>query len=218
MRETPLDRVELYGIQSASVVDLLAIVRSRTEQEVAANEEAARRWLTSRPGIAFLANLSQVEIREISNSEDFEALRARALIELGVRAGKAGHGELKEFKGPEDVFKHLRARASDRQEMFWAVYLNAKLGVIAVREIHRGTATSSLVGAREVFGEALRLGAVCLVVAHNHPSGDPTPSPEDIAVTRKLVEAGRLLEVELLDHIIVGHHDFRSLKALGILG
>ncbi|HRI43194.1 MAG TPA: JAB domain-containing protein [Fimbriimonadaceae bacterium] len=215
--ETPLERVELVGFHAASVVDLLAIARSASPEEVAANEEPARRWLRGRAGISFLANLSQFEVQEISNCDGFEAIRARALIELGVRAAKAGHGEFKQFDGPDGVFKHLRILANDRQEMFWAVYLNAKLGVISVREIHRGTATATLVGVREVFGEALRLGAVCLVVAHNHPSGDPTPSPEDIAITRKLLEAGRLLDVELLDHVIVGHHDFRSLKSLGML-
>lgn len=218
MKETPLERIELVGLQAASVIDLLAIIRSSRPEEVGVNEELARRWLVGRERIASLSNLSMVEVEEIANCTGFEALRARALIELGVRAGKAGQGEFRVFDGPEAVFKHLRFQANDRQEQFWAVYLNAKLGVIAVREIHRGTATASLVGAREVFGEALRLGAVCLVVAHNHPSGDPTPSPEDIDITRKLAEAGRLLDIELLDHVIVGHHEYRSLKSLGILG
>jgi DNA repair protein RadC len=95
------------------------------------------------------------------------------------------------------------------------VYLNAKNGILGTRTIHVGTATTSLVGVRDVYREAIREGATQIAVVHNHPSGDPTPSIEDIDVTDKLVEAGKLMDVHLIDHIIIGHHTFVSLKEKG---
>ena len=88
--------------------------------------------------------------------------------------------------------------------------------ILKITEVYRGTLNSSHIRVGEVFREAVRIGAAAMIVAHNHPSGDPTPSPEDIAVTKVLVEAGRLLDIELLDHLIIGRNCFLSLKARGL--
>jgi len=95
--------------------------------------------------------------------------------------------------------------------------LDAKNQLIRRADVHIGTANSSLVGAREVFREAVKDGAVGIIVAHNHPSGDPTPSPEDVAVTRQLRDAGKLLDIPLLDHVIIGESRHVSLRRMGLL-
>jgi DNA repair protein RadC len=112
----------------------------------------------------------------------------------------------------------VRANDDDR-EHFWSVLLNSRLGYLMHVEVSVGTQSSSLVHPREVFGPALREGAASLVVVHNHPSGDPTPSLEDIALTRKLVEAGKLLDVTVLDHLVIGNGTlaFVSMAAGGLL-
>lgn len=218
MRESPVNRIKRLGVRSADAIDLLAVVRASTLEEVDQNLEPARRWLVERQRLTSLVDLSPADLRSLGDFDDFQILKAQALLELGRRAAGVADFQFLNYRGPEDVFKHLAPLMDRRQEQFWAVYLSAKMDVLATREVHRGTATSSIVGTREVFGEALRLGAVSLIVAHNHPSGDPTPSPEDIAVTRKLIEAGKLLDIELLDHVIVGHTRYQSLRDLGVLG
>ena len=217
MKDGPLERVETLGFRSATPIDLLAIVRAQRAEDVSDQIEAARYWLSKRR-IEHLSNLSNHDISELSGDDGFEATKIRAWLELGRRAGNANTGEFAIYDNADSVFQHLKTLVDPRQEQFWVVLLNSKLGVLATREIHRGTANRSIVGAREVFGEALRWGAVSIVVAHNHPSGDPSPSPEDIEVTRKLAEIGKSLDIEVLDHIIVGHHDYRSLRQMGVFG
>lgn len=215
MSDGPLERIERFGARSASPIDLLAVVRAGRPDDVPNQVEPARDWLKRRR-IEHLTSLSLQDLDEFAGIRGFEAHKVLAWLELGRRAASANKGEFLVFDNAEQVFKHLRPLVDDRQEQFWAIFLNAKMGVLATREIHRGTANRSVVGAREVFGEALRWGAVSLIVAHNHPSGDPSPSPEDIAVTRKLAEVGKTLDVELLDHVIVGHHGYVSLRQMGI--
>lgn len=106
----------------------------------------------------------------------------------------------------EDVYDLLHNRiAHETQEVFYAIYIDTKGRVIESREISRGTISSALVHPREVFAPALVCGAAAVIVAHNHPSGDPEPSADDRTTTKRLVRAGRLLGVELLDHVIIGH-------------
>ncbi|MGE0494561.1 MAG: DNA repair protein RadC [Vulcanimicrobiota bacterium] len=116
---------------------------------------------------------------------------------------------------PEDVFELLVDMVDYDREHFVALYLDARRRVIGQETVSVGTLTASLVHPREVFAPALQRRAATVVVAHNHPSGDPTPSAEDVALTRRLVRAGELLGVELLDHIVVGRWGFASIRELG---
>jgi DNA repair protein RadC len=95
--------------------------------------------------------------------------------------------------------------------------LNSANGVIRKALIHIGTLTMSIVGPREIFREAVRDGASSIIVAHNHPSGDPSPSPEDIEITRILIDAGKLLDIPVLDHVIIGHRRYSSLNEMGFM-
>ncbi|PZN11013.1 MAG: JAB domain-containing protein, partial [Bacillota bacterium] len=100
---------------------------------------------------------------------------------------------------------------------FYVVLLNTRHYVVGVELISIGTLNGAMVHPREVFRAAIRRGAAALILAHNHPSGDPTPSPEDVQVTRRLVEAGRLMGIDVLDHVIIGDNRYRSLRELGMV-
>lgn len=209
------ERVRDAGVGAASPVDLLAVGLARREDD--ASDTAARDIFQALGGITKLAELTNDQLRDLAGLTVFEATRAQALIELGRRTGGAGKGQRDQIDSPEDIvamFDHLR---SEKREHFVAVYLDSKSYVLRAVTIHIGTVNASLVGPREVFREAIREGAVSLIVAHNHPSGDPTPSPEDIAVTKRLKEVGDMLDIRLLDHVILGERRYVSLHQMGVL-
>lgn len=121
---------------------------------------------------------------------------------------------------PEDVYRAITVITSveeEAQEVFGVLVLNTKNKIVAVHEISRGTLTSSMVHPREVFKPALLHNAAAIVCFHNHPSGDPEPSKEDIKTTKRLVEAGKIMGIEILDHIIVGDDRYTSLKERGMV-
>ncbi|MAE94776.1 MAG: hypothetical protein CL910_08965 [Deltaproteobacteria bacterium] len=120
------------------------------------------------------------------------------------------------MRGPEDVFRHFHPRLRDaRQEQFLVVLLDGRHRVLGEARASEGTLTASLVHPREVFRPALREGAAAIVLVHNHPSGDPSPSTEDRAVTQRLVRAGELLGIQVLDHVVVAERGWRSLREDG---
>jgi len=210
--ENPVDRVKTVGVKSASIIDLLAVAYSRNEKDAKAGEEMARAILNKYTNIAQLGEIGAEEIRDLSGLEGFEVLRVLALIELGRRVASAGKGPIKEINSPQDVFSLLEPLRHEKREHFVAILVSAKNEVLKVAYIHIGTLNMSLVGPREVFREAIREGANSVIVAHNHPSGDPTPSPEDIDVTKKLIEVGAMLDIPVLDHVIIGYRNFVSMK------
>jgi DNA repair protein RadC len=214
--ENPLERVRHYGLQSVSATDLLAILLSATPEEISQKEQVALNWLHAR-GIRSLTTLSPAEIKELTILPDFEVYRLLAALELGRRAGNARSGPRTEIESPEDVARFFRHLTCEKKEHFCALFLNSKNGIIASRTIHIGTVNTSLVGPREIFREAIREGATSIIVAHNHPSGDPTPSPEDIAITKRLAEVGTILNIPLLDHVIIGDRGYISLNQKGHL-
>ena len=127
-----------------------------------------------------------------------------------------GAGELTyrdTLRSAEAAFQVLRQVLADRPtEEFWTILLDSKHRVLGLAQTSVGTLTSSLVHPREVFGPAIRMGAAAVIVGHNHPSGDPEPSPEDLEVTRRLVDAGKLLGIPLLDHLVCGREAYVSLR------
>ncbi len=147
-----------------------------------------------------------------------KAVQLRAAIELGRRATTLDPTDLVQIGGPRDVAELLMGemRYLDR-EHFKVILLNAKHRVVDIVTVSVGSLDSSLVHPREVFKECLRRNCACIIIAHNHPSGDPTPSHDDIAITRRLASSGMILGVEVLDHVIVGDNRFSSLKELGLM-
>lgn len=130
-------------------------------------------------------------------------------VSLEAEAWKVCEEPLRDSAAIADLMDFLNERP---QEEFWGLYLNAKYRLIGMSMVSQGTATGSLVHPREVFGHAVRLGACALVVVHHHPSGDPEPSAEDVQLTRRLIQAGELLGIPLLDHVIIGEGRHESLR------
>lgn len=195
----------------------MAIGFSRRASDVTASIPVVRETLRRFGSIGSVAEASFADFGSEMGLEEFEVLRCLALIELGRRAGRADKGEQPQVDVPEDLYGLLEYLRTDKQERFVAVLLDAKNKVIRVAEVHVGTLTMSLVGPREVFRVAIREGASSLIVAHNHPSGDPTPSPEDLEVTRRLVEIGKMLDIPVLDHIIIGDPGSLSFSRKGLI-
>ncbi len=157
---------------------------------------------------------SLARIRGVGNSL---AARIRAVREIGQRFARVERTSPQlHVSGPEDVADLLldEMRGLDR-EHFRAILLNTKNRILGVRTISIGSLNASVVHAREVFKAAVTESAQAIVLVHNHPSGQPEPSPEDLAVTDRLVHAGRILGIEILDHVILGSHEYVSLKELG---
>ena len=199
-------RVRDIGVRGGSLMDLLAIAFARRPGDVGQSESAILGLVKSIGGINNLSQLSATDIEEIVAFDEFEVLRLQSLIEIGRRSGNARKGPVTDVNNPAEVYEELQDAFSDsRQEHFVVLLLSAKNSILRVVTVHKGTLSSTQVGAREVFREAVREGACSVIVAHNHPSGDPTPSSEDIQVTKRLVEVGILLDIPVLDHIIIGH-------------
>lgn len=147
-----------------------------------------------------------------------KALQLKASVELGRRIYQAAFKDTHFIKCPEDIVNLLQSqmRFLDR-EHFREILLNRKNGILAIETISIGGLSSSLVHPREVFKPAIKKSAASIILVHNHPSGDPSPSNEDIEITKRLAESGTLLGIEILDHIIIGDGRWTSLKSLGLI-
>jgi DNA repair protein RadC len=165
--------------------------------------------------------ISLATIEELSQVRGIglaKAAQIKACFELGRR--EELEPELKDFdvKDPEAVVKAVRSSIKDKaKEHFKLILLNPRNKIIGISTISMGTLNASLVHPREVFKDAITHSAASVVLAHNHPSGDPDPSEDDIKITKKLVDSGRLLGIEVLDHIVIGKNNFRSFKERGLL-
>lgn len=211
------ERIQHLGLRAVGVVDLLSLVLSREERDLEANERGASELARRYPG-ARLADLSLAELESMGGIEVYEGTRLLAAMELGRRAAGQGVQAVTRVEKPSDAYPLFRWLEGEAQEHFCAAFLDVKGGLLSTKVVHIGTLMMSVVGAREVFREAVRQNAASVIVAHNHPSGDPEPSAEDVAITRKLAEAGELLDVMVLDHLVIGRGRYVSLSERGVLG
>jgi DNA repair protein RadC len=167
--------------------------------------------------LAGLASAAEAEITEVDGIGPAAAARLKAALELGRRLVLEGYEEKFAIRCPADVAQMLMAEiARQEQEHFVVVLLDTRNRVISQRTVYIGSLNSSHIRVGEVFRDAVRQNAAGVIVAHNHPSGDPTPSPEDVEVTRQLRAAGDLMDIELLDHLVIGHNRFISLRERGL--
>lgn len=197
----------------ASDAALLARVTCTNEPERAAVARYLRGALRGL-GLAALARLPAFEWPPEWPLDEQARRRLAAAFELGRRAFASGGPALVQ---PDDVFAWCSDLRTANRERFVGLYLDARHRVLRRRLVSIGTLTASLVHPREVLGPALRVRAAALVVVHNHPSGDPEPSPEDCALTERLRDAARLLGLDLLDHVVVAREGFVSMRQRGYL-
>ncbi|WP_096153192.1 RadC family protein [Bacillus sp. FJAT-45066] len=215
VEERPRERLLKDGPSSLSNHELLAILlRTGTKQESVL--QMANRLLTNFEGLRLLKDASVDEITSIKGIGAAKALQIIAAIELGRRIHRLQYEDRYVIRSPEDaanyVMEDMRFLS---QEHFVCLYLNTKNQVIHQQTVFIGSLNASIVHPREVFKEAFRRSAASFICLHNHPSGDPSPSREDIEVTKRLNECGKLIGIELLDHLIIGDQKFVSLKEKG---
>lgn len=215
--ERPRERLIQEGASALTDAELLAIVLgSGTPSESAL--QLAQRILKECGELETLARMSVSELRNFHGIGDAKAAQVKASLELARRYSASSKQFGERFNSSQIVFRHFRGElGSLPQEEFWAISLNVKNKLLAKHFISRGTLTASLVHPREVFGKAIRDSAAGMIVVHNHPSGDSDPSPEDRKITSILAEAGKLLGIPLLDHVIIARTSYFSFKDSGLL-
>jgi DNA repair protein RadC len=215
-RRGPRERLRERGTESLDDAELLALLL-RTGARGRPAEQLARELLGG-SGLHGLARAIPAELERQPGVGPAKAATLLAALELGRRLAQRRLHTGDAIRGPQDVFRHFHARLRDApHEQFHLLLLDGRHRLLREVMASRGTLTASLVHPREVFRPALREGAAALVVVHNHPSGDPAPSAEDREVTRRLVQAGALLGVPLLDHVVVAERGWVSLREQGEL-
>ena len=214
--ERPRERLLHFGAGALSNTELLAIIlRSGTRDENVVR--FAQRILTKFGGLPGLARANTTQLTNEKGLGPAKVAQLKAALELGRRLLAVSHDERVQVRSPADAANMVMSEMSLlEQEELRVMLLDTKNHILATETLYRGSLNTSLIRVGEVFREAIRANCNSLIVVHNHPSGDPSPSPEDVAVTKQMVEAGKLLDVEVLDHLIIGGHRFVSLKERGL--
>ncbi len=210
--DQPRHRLAHQGASALSDAELLAVITG------VSCLETAQRLLIAAGGLRGLQALSTVELQQlVAGISTGRAAQLKAAIELGTRVARGEHMARRQVKSPGDIADLLLLEMSHLdQEHLRTVLLDTKNRIQAISTVYIGSLNASMVRVGEVFKEAIRRNSAALIVAHNHPSGDATPSPEDVLVTREIVQAGKLLDVDILDHIVIGHGTWVSLRERGL--
>jgi DNA repair protein RadC len=214
--ERPQEKLKLRGAASLSTGELLAIIL-RTGLPGETVVDVAQRLLVNHGGLLGLSRADYGDLCKERGLGEVKAAKLQACVELARRLALEKPDERLRIQSPEDVAAILSTdMAALDQEELRVVLLNTKNEVLRVVTVYRGSVNAAQIRVAEVFKEAVRQNAPSLVVAHNHPSGDPTPSADDVAVTRELVKAGQLLDIEVLDHLVIGDGRHVSLRRKGL--
>lgn len=217
LSERPRERLQKLGAEALSAQEILAVILGRG----VAGESVmvtAQRLLSQFGNLKGIADASVEELSQVRGIGLAKAAQIKAAFELSSRLeGYAEAGDKPVVKTPEDVNSLVKGRLrGKKKEYFLALLLDTRNQLIKVAEISVGSLDTSIVHPREVFKEAISASAASVVFVHNHPSGDPEASEDDIKLTKRLAEAGELVGIEVLDHIIISDKKFLSLKREGL--
>jgi DNA repair protein RadC len=214
--ERPRERLAQLGAQVLSKAELLAILlRVGVKGENAV--QVGQRLLDEFKGLAGLHRAPFEELCKQHGIGEAKAAQIKAAIELGRRLGLESPDERPTVNSPADAAALVAYEMSAlEQEHLRVILLDTRNRVLDIVEVYKGSVNSSQVHVGELFKPAIRRNATALIVVHNHPSGDPTPSPDDVTVTRAIVQAGKLLDVDVLDHMVIGQGRWVSLKERGL--
>jgi DNA repair protein RadC len=216
--DRPRERLLRLGAAALTTAELLAILFGTGRAGASAPEVAGGLLARAGPDLAHLARRTPVELASVPGVGRVKAARIAAALELGRRLQEEGRPERTRIRSPADVYRWFAPRLADlAAEEFHVLALDSQSGVLRDLLVTRGILNSSLVHPREVFRGAIAEAAAGIIVAHNHPSGDPAPSADDRAVTRQLVEAGRVLDLPVYDHVIVAAGRYLSFAEAGLL-
>ncbi|MDP1548379.1 MAG: DNA repair protein RadC [Anaerolineales bacterium] len=214
--ERPRERLASLGPQALTHAELLAILlRVGVQGENAV--EVGQRLLNKFSGLNGLHRAPFKELMGQHGLGEAKAAQIKAAIELGRRLMLEAPQERPAINSPADAAALLQYEMSAlEQEHLRVLLLDRRNRVNEIVEVYKGSVNSSQVRVGELFKDAIRANASAIIVAHNHPSGDPTPSPDDVAVTRAIVQAGKLLDIDVLDHLVIGQGKWVSLKERGL--
>ena len=215
--ERPREKLLSHGTAVLSNTELIAILMGCGTREESVMTLASR-VIASAGGLSGLASLSPQDMVRIKGIGSAKACSLAAALELGRRmAGQAGRDRMR-FASPEDASNlFMEEMRYLRQESFRCAALNIKNEVISIEQISVGSVNAVHASPRDVFEAAIRKGAAAVIIAHNHPSGDPSPSEEDKNLTRRLCESGKILGIQVLDHIIIGDGVYTSMLMEGFI-
>lgn len=211
--ERPREKLMRYGSKTLSNSELIAILIRTGSKKQSALELANILLSHHEKGIRFLANCTVEELSKIKGIGKSKACQIIAAVELGNRLSRSSLEIKKRIKSPKDVTDiFINDMRFLEKEHFKVVFLNTKNEIITFETISIGSLNASIVHPREVFNRAIKKSSASIILLHNHPSGNPEPSKEDVNITKRLTEAGHIIGIEVLDHIIIGDGSYYSLK------
>ena len=212
IREQPVSRIYDFGVNSLSLTELLATVAGGSRQL-----ELAERLLVHYRTLSALFQAPTTELEQFAGIGHATAARLKAALELGKRLVQEVPDERPQIHSPGDVVNLVNDMALLEKEELRVILLDTKNHVLGVSTVYVGNVNTTVIRVAEVFQEAVRVVAPSIIVVHNHPSGASEPSPQDVQVTKRIVEAGKLMSIDVLDHLIIGKGGrFASLKERGL--
>lgn len=218
LSERPREKLYKYGVNSLSNAELIAVIIRTGNREDTAIDLANRLLSMDSSGLKFLSDASFEELTSVKGIGTCKASQILAAVELGKRISAQFGQEKAKITSPSDIVNILMEEMRClKKEHFKIAILDTKNQIITIESISVGNLNSSIVHPREVFNAAIRRSGNSIILIHNHPSGDPMPSQEDINITNRIVEAGSIIGIKVLDHIIIGDNKYISFKERGLL-
>ncbi len=217
--ELPYEKCKAYGAGVLTDSELLAVF-IRTGTKDSNPIEVAQKILhkSGKDSLVGLMGMTLADFMSINGIGEVKAIQLLCLAELSKRISKQQAAPSLQLNSPESIAGYyMEQLRHEKQEQVWLCLFDAKCNLIGDQMLSSGTVNASLISPREIFRYALKKDAVFVVLVHNHPSGDPTPSDDDIAITNRVSEVGLMMNLRLIDHIIIGDRDYASLKEMGLI-
>ena len=219
--ERPYEKLEMYGEKSLSNAELIAIIiksGTRNESSVSIAQKILALEKNGENNLRFLQNISIKEFMSIKGIGKVKALQLKAICELTKRMSKPIDTSQVQINSPKDVADLLTDEMRfEKREIVKAIILNSKNTIVKIVDVCYGGTNSAVLKPKDVLQEAIKLGLPKIILVHNHPSGDPTPSKSDFEFTERLVQASKIMGIEVLDHIVIGDQQYFSFRQEGLL-
>lgn len=217
--EQPYEKCKAYGPEVLTDSELLAVF-IRTGTKESSPIQVAREILrnSGKDSLVGLMNMSYADFMSVNGIGEVKAIQLVCLAELSKRISKQQAAPSVQLNSPDTIASYyMEQLRHEKQEQVWLCLFDAKCNLICDHMLSSGTVNASLISPREIFRYALVNNAVFIVLVHNHPSGDPTPSDEDVEITMRVADVGLMMNLRLIDHIIIGDRDYASLKEMGLI-
>ena len=216
--ERPYEKIEMYGAQALSNAELLAIIiknGTKEESSVMLAQKILSMQKSTQDSLRFLQDISIKEFMSIKGIGKVKAIQLLAVCELTKRISRPIKNFNVQIKSPQDVADLLINELKyEKREIVKVLMLNVKNNILKIQDIALGGTSFAVFEIKDVLKEAIKIGAPKIILVHNHPSGDPTPSHDDIELTQKLEQVSKMLEIELLDHVVIGDGKYKSIFSM----